>query len=158
MILFLDFDGVLHPQYDGQQVPLEVVFCHLSRFEAVMRCFPNVDIVISSTWREQFDLSSLRARFSSDIALRIIGVTPLSADLPPANKPKTRECEIINWLQVNNRQGEEWIAIDDCAWQFNKHKNRLIVCKGGGFKSEVQHPGFQWMSVECCGEFNSSSV
>lgn len=95
-----------------------------------MRCFPNVDIVISSTWREQFDLNSLRARFSSDIALRIIGVTPLSADLLPANKPKTRECEIINWLQLNNRQGEEWIAIDDCAWQFHMHKDRLIACKG----------------------------
>ena len=130
MILFLDFDGVLHPQYDGQQVPSDVAFCHLPRFEAVMRCFPNVEIVISSTWREQFELNTLRARFSPDIALRIIGVTPLSADMLTANEPKIRECEIISWLQVNNRQGEEWIAIDDCAWQFNKHKNRLIVCKG----------------------------
>lgn len=27
----------------------------------------------------------------------------------------------------------------------------------GGFKSEVQHPGFQWISVECCGLLSSNS-
>jgi hypothetical protein len=49
MILFLDFDGVLHPEYDGQAAPADVVFCHLPRFEAVMRDHPEVEIVISST-------------------------------------------------------------------------------------------------------------
>ncbi|WP_205895069.1 HAD domain-containing protein [Metapseudomonas otitidis] len=57
MILFLDFDGVLHPEYDGQATPADVVFCHLPRFEAVMRDHPEVEIVISSTWREQFPLA-----------------------------------------------------------------------------------------------------
>lgn len=49
MILFLDFDGVLHPQYEDQVVPAYVAFCHLSRFERVMRDFPAVQVVISST-------------------------------------------------------------------------------------------------------------
>ena len=32
MILFLDFDGVLHPEYDGQAAPADVVLnpCSLS--------------------------------------------------------------------------------------------------------------------------------
>jgi len=37
MILSLDFDCVLHPQYEKQRVPADVVFCNLPRFEAVMR-------------------------------------------------------------------------------------------------------------------------
>ena len=37
MIFFLDFDGVLHPQYEGMPTPKEYLFCHLSRFEAVWR-------------------------------------------------------------------------------------------------------------------------
>ncbi|MEI8159118.1 MAG: HAD domain-containing protein [Burkholderiales bacterium] len=49
MVLFLDFDGVLHPQYDGQAVPENVAFCHLPRFESLMRAFHAVEIVISST-------------------------------------------------------------------------------------------------------------
>jgi hypothetical protein len=36
MILSLDFDGVLHPQYEKQLVPTDVAFCNLPRFEAVM--------------------------------------------------------------------------------------------------------------------------
>ena len=59
--LFLDFDGVLHPQYDGEPTPKEVCFCHLPRFEAVMRRHPGVQIVISSTWRQQFGMRGRRA-------------------------------------------------------------------------------------------------
>jgi hypothetical protein len=48
-IFFLDFDGVLHPQYEHEPVPTELAFCHLARFEAILREFPSVEIVISST-------------------------------------------------------------------------------------------------------------
>ena len=73
--LFLDFDGVLHPPYDGLPTPKEVCFCHLPRFEAVMRQHPGVHIVISSTWRQQFGLAQLRGYFGADIAQRIVGIT-----------------------------------------------------------------------------------
>jgi hypothetical protein len=85
-----------------------------TRFEAVMRDFPAVEIVISSTWREQFGLNALRAKFSPDIAARIIGTTPLAADALPPHMVEVREWEIATWLQRNHRQGEEWIALDDC--------------------------------------------
>ena len=48
MILFLDFDGVLHPEpcdEDGEP------FCNLPALEAILRDFPAVEIVISSMWR-----------------------------------------------------------------------------------------------------------
>ena len=56
MILFLDFDGVLHPlhdnvptpeNHDNVPTPADQLFCYLPRFEAVMRDFPMVKIVIS---------------------------------------------------------------------------------------------------------------
>ena len=139
MILFLDFDGVLHPQYEDQPVPAEVAFCHLPRFEAVMRDFPAVEIVISSTWREQFDLDALRAKFSPDIAARITGTTPLAVDALPPHMVEVREWEILTWLQRNHRQGEEWIALDDCAWQFKHHRDQLVACTGYiGFDSRAE--------------------
>ena len=70
--LFLDFDGVLHPE-----------FCHESRhfsclpfFEQVLRATADIDVVVSSTWRQQYSLDELRSRFSTDVAHRVIGVTP----------------------------------------------------------------------------------
>lgn len=39
MLMFLDFDGVLRPQYDGEPTPADRVFCHLPSFEAIIRTF-----------------------------------------------------------------------------------------------------------------------
>lgn len=128
MILFLDFDGVLHPQYDGEPTPVSEIFCHLPRFKSVMRDFPFVDIVISSTWRNQFTLEELRSRFSPDIAVRIIGVTPQIECADGDYLPVRREDEILEWLERAGRSCTPWIALDDAAWQFKKHRDRLVAC------------------------------
>jgi hypothetical protein len=127
MILFLDFDGVLHPRYENGPVPEDVAFCHLPRFEAVMRDFPEVQIVISSTWREQFSLDKLRTWFSTDIAVRIIGTTPVF----PADHPRSleqRESEILAWLVEQGRNSECWLAVDDSTWQFKHYRDHLVAC------------------------------
>ena len=128
MTLFLDFDGVLHPEYDRQAAPADVAFCHLPRFEAVMRDHPEVEIVISSTWREQFPLDDLRARFSPDIAARIVGATPITPRIDGKYLPARREGEILDWLRQAEREHEPWLALDDAAWQFQQHRDRLIAC------------------------------
>ena len=128
MVLFLDFDGVLHPEHDGEPTPADRVFCHLPRFEAVMRDFPEVEIVISSMWREQFPLDELRARFSRDIAARIIGATPVTPRLDDKYMPARREGEILEWLAAAGRESAPWLAIDDAEWQFQQHRDRLIAC------------------------------
>jgi hypothetical protein len=128
MILFLDFDGVLHPQYDGEPTPVSEIFCHLPRFESVMRDFPSVEIVISSTWRIQFTLDELRARFSPDIAARIIDVTPQIEWTDENYLPTQREDEILAWLERAGLSCTPWIALDDAAWQFKQHRDRLVAC------------------------------
>lgn len=128
MLLFLDFDGVLHPEYDGMSVPPEVAFRHLPRFEAVMRDFHAVEVVISSMWRYHYSLDGLKTHFSPDIAARIIGTTPLIEREEGKYLPDRREGEILKWLAENGREHEDWIAVDDAAWQFPKHRNRVIGC------------------------------
>jgi hypothetical protein len=127
MILFLDFDGVLHPEQDREPTPTEDIFCHLPRFEAVMREFPMVEIVISSMWRYQFTLDQLRANFSPDIAARIIGTTPLTERIDDKYLQARREGEILDWLAASTRN-EPWIALEDAAWQFRQHRNLLVAC------------------------------
>lgn len=46
-VLFLDFDGVTHPEV----CTAEQLFCCLPLIEEVLRRRPGVDIVISSSWR-----------------------------------------------------------------------------------------------------------
>lgn len=126
-LCFLDFDGCLHPQHDREPTPVEQIFCHLPRFEGVMRDFPSVEIVISSMWRYQFTLDELRARFSPDIAARIIDTTA-KTERADGYLPNRREVEILDWLLVTGNGNTPWIAIDDAVWQFEKHRDRLVAC------------------------------
>lgn len=113
VLLFLDFDGVLHhffpqPGVDDAQ---NRHFAFLGAFEdAVRRCPCEIEIVIASTWRRVHDLAALRALFSPDIAERIVGVTP---QLGSGNGPGARLAEVRAWLERQGRQGDPWVAIDD---------------------------------------------
>ena len=71
-ILFLDFDGVTHPDPCRK----EAFFCQLPLIEYVLRENKPVDVVISSSWRYDQRLSELQAYFSSDIKSMVIDVTP----------------------------------------------------------------------------------
>ncbi len=137
MIIFLDFDGVLHPQ--KPHVPLgDQAFCHLPRFENVVRDYPTIEIVISSTWREHRTLAQLRSFFSADLAHRIIGATPIVPDLNGV-QPYLREAEILAWLSIAERESEPWCALDDTAWLFSPPQERLIHCQSYiGFDEDAE--------------------
>jgi hypothetical protein len=64
-ILFLDFDGMLR-RNGSQLYKLESEL--VINFEVVLRATPEVNIVITSSWREAFGLNELRKLFSADIA------------------------------------------------------------------------------------------
>lgn len=120
MVLFLDFDGVLHPT-DRRDGP----FSCLPQFEQVVRSLPSFDIVISSSWRADHSFCELRAVFSTDIALRVIGTTPYMTD-GFSSQMYGRESEIRKWLNDAGRADEPWIALDDCEWMFSPACSELI--------------------------------
>jgi len=128
MILFLDFDGVLHPEpcpEDGK------FFCNLSALEAILRDFPAVEIVISSMWRFTHTQVELQALFSADIAERIVGVTPDRCDVSylfPVVGSYVHHAEIEGWLRQSDRAREPWLALDDSACLFKPFLPNLIRC------------------------------
>nr|WP_255424923.1 HAD domain-containing protein [Acidovorax sp. 100] len=127
--MFLDFDGVLHPE-----------FCHesrhfscLSTFEQALRVTPNCEVVITSTWRLYTPLDSLRSRFSSDIAPRIIGATGQFGQLesiPDTLLGYEREAECIAWLRANGRAASPWLAVDDRSWLFRPFNRSVFLIDG----------------------------
>ena len=123
MILFLDIDGVLHPDPPQPDQRLR----SLPRLVAVLQDFPLVEIVISSLWREHLSLDQLRELFPLDLRKRIIDVTPI-AERIDGWLPARREGEILEWLEGSGRADEPWLALDDQGWQFTQHRDRLIVC------------------------------
>ncbi|MGZ5780869.1 MAG: HAD domain-containing protein [Burkholderiaceae bacterium] len=126
MILFLDIDGVLHTY--GELIKNQ--FCYLPRFEAVLRDFPAVEIVISSDWRKHHDLEELQAFFSPDMAKRVVGFTPdLSHSFDKRDSTGIRHHEAHAWLSENKYNGA-WIALDDDPYNW-LDGDPLLFCDDG---------------------------
>lgn len=126
-ILFLDFDGVTHPEVCTKPE----LFQALPLIEAVLREHVQVEIVISSAWRQYHSLEELLQPFAADMATRVVGVTPsikrLSGEwLPNGLEDFSRECECVSWLR-QNRPGARWLAIDDIDHWFRPGCSDLLL-------------------------------
>ena len=124
MKFFLDFDGVLGSDMREGSSPTRM-------FEYAIRELQcegmDVQVIISSSWREVVSLADIRLFFASDIAELIVGTTPvLQADWRD-DKP-IRHQEIKSWLSEHNCSNEPWIAIDDQKSLFPLGlKNLLLI-------------------------------
>lgn len=127
--LFLDFDGVLHA--DG--CPQHLWFCKMPVFELAVDGLSKLQVVISSTWRENHALESLRDRFPPHIARLIVGVTPAFKDLeivPDRLLGYQREAECIAWMRQHASASCAWTALDDRPWGFRPFTQNLVLCDG----------------------------
>ena len=125
IILFLDFDGVLH----APNCRDAFLFEHLARLEAVLYDFPAVSIVVSSSWRERRSLDQLRTPFAVEMQERVIGSTPLlrfQRELPH------RGLECTTWM-AQNAPDLGWLAIDDEPSLFGPHQPVLVCDSRLGF-------------------------
>ena len=133
MIVFLDFDGVLHPEDTDIKADL---LSRLPLVEEVLREFPSAEIVISSAWRlnwphQTLATLELRRHFAEDIAPRVIGVTPNFIHLDRRNAPdglylyrRQWECEM--WMRAHRPPCTPWMALDDRAYWFRPFSEHLM--------------------------------
>lgn len=134
MILFLDFDGVLHhfPCEDRD------LFCRLPLLWRLLRKHPEIEVVFSTAWREQLPLAIMTKYVTQDggedLAPRFVGATPHDIDHDVACESRLIECE--SWLAENGRERECWIALDDIPILFG-HKpgqNVYLVNRDHGLR------------------------
>ena len=134
MILFLDFDGVLHPiEAEGAEL-----FSCLQQLWTLLRRHPEIDVVFSTAWRSRLSLNTLREYVTmdggEDLAPRFIAATTDKIDHDSDLESRLIECE--SWLAENAREQDPWIAIDDMAGLFG-HKpaaNVYIVNSAHGLR------------------------
>jgi hypothetical protein len=136
-VLFLDFDGVLHPESCAERD----LFCYLPHFSTALKKVDpehRVPIVISSLWRHHCMLPQIRSYFPEDMAGQIVGVTPYMTDQEamdvqdwaPYGGEQSRAChrqrEVVMWMAAHAPQGR-WLAIDDRAAYFHKDTPHLFL-------------------------------
>jgi hypothetical protein len=120
--LFLDFDGVLSPlsvegTADASEVVHTPLFGWLPVLAAALKPYPDVVIVVHSTWRYTHDLDELRELLGS-LGARVGGATPLGP----------RYESILWWLHLNP-SFTDYRILDDDAKEFpNPPPAELILC------------------------------
>jgi hypothetical protein len=127
MILFLDFDGVLHedPCFDEARL-----FARAPELAQALEPFPELRIVLSTSWRSQRTLDEMAQPLPDGLRQRVIDATPLviSSDSPAALRPYRRHAECACWLRSQGHEGTPWVALDDRASLFAPHCEQLILC------------------------------
>lgn len=117
-ILFLDFDGVLHPHavYRRKKgIVLEAeghaLFEHCDLLESILEPHPDIRIVLSTSWAWTLDFKRAKSRLPSALQDRVKGSTWHSS------MDTTWWCDLTRFEQiqtyVERHRLDAWIAIDD---------------------------------------------
>ncbi len=115
-VLFLDFDGVLHP-FEQTETAL-THFCWLPILVQALQPYPEVRIVVHSTWRYLYDHDELRL---------LLG--PLGSRFLAATAPGPRFESIRGWLYAN-QNCQSYRVLDDDATEFPAPlPDELILCE-----------------------------
>ena len=112
--------------------------------------FPKVEIVISSSWRLDFEyehecIPQMRKNFSFELAPRVVGVTPDhrydDRDKAPEGLGQyQRHWECVDWLTANRPAVTPWLAIDDRPFWFHPDCANLMTIENHevGFTEDHQ--------------------
>lgn len=130
-VIFLDFDGVLNSstsflyesnrrkvhKEQGIKGPVnQTLSLHCcAALQYVLDKYPEVKIVISSTWRELFDLEWLKAKLAEYHidSSRVIGKTP-------KDYARGARGDEIQWWLNEHPEVTHYVAIDDNDWNISE--------------------------------------
>jgi hypothetical protein len=136
-VLYLDLDGVTHPaevwyDRDSHQARLKApgheLFESLPVLEAAIAPYPNLKIVLSTSWVPTFGFEKTRAFLPESLQSRVIGSTydPQSPDA--WRFAKLRRYDAIA-LDVQSRRPLRWLAIDDngLGWPVDQYDALVLT-------------------------------
>lgn len=111
-VLFLDFDGVLHPLGSSSRF-----FCHVPKLLPLFREAANLRVVVTSDWRFSHEDEELREELG-DLGAFFWASTPKIENLHQTHFPgdpeirQTRQREIL-WFLHKHPEIRKWLAVDD---------------------------------------------
>ncbi|WP_430292802.1 HAD domain-containing protein [Pseudomonas sp. B1-22] len=140
MILFLDFDGVLHPDAvylrGTRRIELRAageLFMWAPQLIEALATHHDIRIVLSTSWVRNLGYQKARKVLPAELGGRVIGATWHSAmnqgwpDYIPWDH-QTRYEQIAAWL-ARRLEHSPWLAIDDDAegWPDCLHKHLVLT-------------------------------
>ncbi|MFL9906881.1 HAD domain-containing protein [Paraburkholderia sp. RL17-337-BIB-A] len=129
LILYLDYDGVLHPKnvlmrpgkgpYVGSPEG-HALFENCELLEKVLLPYPDVRIVLSTSWVRVFkNVAKVSRRLTPELRARVVGAT-YHRDMDEVlftQNPRGMQV----WSDVLRRKPLDWLALDDDYFDWPAH-------------------------------------
>ena len=141
MILFLDFDGVLHPNevYSQPNMPLSLMaegelFMHAPILEKALLPYPKAKIVLSTSWVRVYGYDRTLKKMPQNLRVRVVGATWHKKMRQGGQDPFNymNRFQQIAW-HVRRNGTKNWLAIDDLFSGFeisdwpDSHRHLLVL-------------------------------
>lgn len=136
ILLYLDFDGVLHPDdvwhlADGTPQLGEAsvghrLFEHAALLAQVLLGLPHVALVLSTSWVRVYGLAAAVARLPVELQSRVVGATFDPARDGPGFAVTARGYQVLE--DVRRRRATRWLALDDEGKDWpDEQRHRLVL-------------------------------
>lgn len=119
-VLYLDFDGVLHhgdvywsPRKGPYIEPRlkQKLFAYVDILEELLSPYPEVAIVLSTSWVLKYGCHGAAKRLPSNLRQRVVGATFHTRMNRENFDGASRGMQV--WSDVYRRQPSDWLALDD---------------------------------------------
>lgn len=136
-VLYLDFDGVLHPEAvywrpqrgayldDSLAAAGHRLFEHAELLIELLAPYPNVSIVLSTSWARQYRFSRAASRLPPNLRQRAIGATFHSRMDKVLFDGLSRGRQVLS--DVERRQPATWLAIDDTDEGWGNARGNVVI-------------------------------
>jgi hypothetical protein len=134
-LLYLDFDGVLHhenvlwhPRRGAYLcAPSKyTLFQHVQLLEECLTPYPNLDIVLSTSWVLQYGYTATAKRLPESLRARCVGATYHSRAMRKTDfREMPRGRQVIE--DTMRRAPTAWLAIDDNADGWGAERARVVL-------------------------------
>ena len=120
LVLYLDFDGVLHHEnvlWHPKKGPYlcapsrYTLFQHAELLAELLEPFPDVQIVLSTAWVRSYGCANTAKRLPTALRKRVIGATFHSRMDESEFADTPRGLQV--WRDVVRRNPQDWLALDD---------------------------------------------
>lgn len=135
VVLYLDFDGVLHHEdvwfHPRRGVYIRTpgyrLFEHVPLLEAALAPFPEVKIVLSTSWVRYRRFSDSAKRLGPVLREKVIGATYHTRMNRQGFESLPRGIQVLN--DVARRRPKSWVALDDDLENWiPEYRDYLIHC------------------------------
>ena len=159
LLLYLDFDGVLHHENvlwhsligpylsapDGY-----VLFQHATLLESLLEPYPQVSIILSTSWVRRFGAVKAAKNLKPSLRYRVVGATFNSRRDDASFAATPRGLQVHQ--DVLRRKPKAWIALDDdvVGWPQDCRGNLVRTNKREGISDPVVRETLQTKLREMC--------